>query len=45
LGIGMIVVCSPEIRDELAHELERAGETVIGLGDIVAGERGVEWVG
>jgi phosphoribosylformylglycinamidine cyclo-ligase len=45
LGIGMVVVCAPEVRDELTREFERAGETVIDLGDIVAGERGVEWVG
>src|SRR5262249_31169281 len=45
LGIGLVVVCAPEMRDELARECERAGETVTRLGDIVAGERGVEWVG
>jgi phosphoribosylformylglycinamidine cyclo-ligase len=44
LGIGMVVVCAPEARDALARDLERAGERVVSLGEVVAGERGVEWV-
>ncbi len=44
LGIGMVVVCAPGMRDALARDLERAGETVVSLGEVVAGERGVEWV-
>jgi phosphoribosylformylglycinamidine cyclo-ligase len=44
LGIGMVVVCSPEEVEGLARDLERAGETVVSLGEVVAGERGVEWV-
>jgi phosphoribosylformylglycinamidine cyclo-ligase len=44
LGIGMVVVCAPGIREALARDLERAGETVVSLGEVVAGERGVDWV-
>ena len=44
LGIGMIVVCAPGDGDALARDLQSAGETVVSLGEVVAGERGVEWV-
>ena len=30
--------------DALAQDLQAAGETVVSLGDVVVGERGVEWV-
>ncbi|HYM80088.1 MAG TPA: phosphoribosylformylglycinamidine cyclo-ligase [Candidatus Limnocylindria bacterium] len=43
LGIGMIVVCDSAQADALAARLEGAGERVYALGDVVAGERGVEW--
>lgn len=44
LGIGMVVVCAPSDGDALVRDLQRAGETVVSLGEIVPGERGVEWV-
>jgi len=44
LGMGMIVVCAPEDSDGLTRDLQRAGETVVSLGEVVQGERGVEWV-
>ena len=44
LGIGMVVVCAPQDSDALARDLQGAGETVVSLGEVVAGERGVEWV-
>jgi phosphoribosylformylglycinamidine cyclo-ligase len=44
LGIGMVVVCAPRDGDALARDLQAAGETVVSLGEVVAGERGVEWV-
>jgi phosphoribosylformylglycinamidine cyclo-ligase len=44
LGIGMVVVCAPGTEAALARELERAGEGVVRLGEVVSGERGVEWV-
>ena len=44
LGIGMVVVCAPGRCDALARDLQGAGETVVRLGEVVAGERGVEWV-
>jgi len=44
LGIGMVVVCAPGEAKGLARDLKRAGETVVSLGEVVAGERGVEWV-
>jgi phosphoribosylformylglycinamidine cyclo-ligase len=44
LGIGMVVGCAPGNCDALALDLQGAGETVVSLGEVVAGERGVEWV-
>ncbi len=44
LGIGMVVVCAPGDSDALARELQNAGETVVSLGEVVQGERGVDWV-
>jgi phosphoribosylformylglycinamidine cyclo-ligase len=44
MGIGYVVVVSPERADQAAATLRRAGETVHALGEIVAGERGVELV-
>ena len=44
LGIGMIVVCAPDACDALAAELVRAGETVWTIGEVRAGDRGVEWI-
>ena len=43
LGVGMVVVCAPEEAGRLASDLDRAGERVIRLGSVHAGERGVEW--
>jgi phosphoribosylformylglycinamidine cyclo-ligase len=43
LGVGMVVVCAPEEADRLAGDLERAGERVVRLGSVRAGERRVEW--
>lgn len=44
LGIGMVVVCAPADSDALVRDLQRAGETVVSLGEVIPGERGVEWV-
>jgi phosphoribosylformylglycinamidine cyclo-ligase len=44
LGIGMVVVCAPGDSDALARDLQSAGEAVIDLGEVVQGERGVDWV-
>jgi phosphoribosylformylglycinamidine cyclo-ligase len=44
LGIGMVVVCAPGEGDALVRDLERSGEAVFRLGEVVAGGRGVEWV-
>jgi len=44
LGIGMVVVCAPADCDALARDLQGAGETVVRLGEVTAGDRGVEWV-
>lgn len=43
LGIGMVVVTSPEHSDEVQQALRDAGETVWSIGSVIAGERGVEW--
>jgi hypothetical protein len=40
----MVVVCAPQDCDALARDLQVAGETVVSLGEVVQGERGVEWV-
>jgi phosphoribosylformylglycinamidine cyclo-ligase len=44
LGIGMVVVCAAEAAASLARELECSGERAFVLGEIRAGERGVEWM-
>jgi len=43
LGVGMVVVVAPGDADAVGAALARAGETVWSLGEVVAGERGVEW--
>ena len=43
LGLGMIVVCAPTEAPALAADLERSGETVWRLGELIAGPRGVAW--
>ncbi len=44
LGIGMVVVCSGAAAPGLSEDLARAGEQVHRIGEVVAGERGVEWI-
>ncbi len=44
LGGGMVVVCDPAEAARLRRDLEGAGERVYALGDVEAGERGVDWV-
>jgi len=44
LGIGMLAVVEPGEVDAVTRSLTAAGETVWTLGEIVAGDRGVEWV-
>ena len=43
LGVGMVVVVSTADADEVTARLEESGETVWALGEVRAGERGVEW--
>jgi len=43
LGIGMVVVCAPDVAGSLADALRRSGERVEELGHVEEGERGVEW--
>ena len=45
LGIGMVVVCSLAEEETLTADLGRAGESVWRIGEVRAGERGVEWAG
>ncbi len=45
LGIGMAVICSPGQAVELTRACEQAGETVHDIGELIAGERGVDWIG
>ena len=43
LGLGMVLVVSPNEHDAVVAALEESGETVYGIGDVRAGERAVEW--
>ena len=43
LGIGMVVVCDEASAGALAADLARRAETVFRIGEVVAGDRGVEW--
>jgi phosphoribosylformylglycinamidine cyclo-ligase len=44
LGVGLLVVCRAADAASITTALERAGESVHVVGEIVAGARGVEWV-
>jgi len=44
LGVGMVVVVAPERTSEVRAALEAAGETVLPIGDVATGTRGVEWI-
>ena len=44
MGIGYAVVVRPEAATRLAARLTAAGEAVFAIGEIVAGERGVELI-
>ena len=44
MGIGYVLIVDREAADRATHALERAGETVYALGEVVAGARGVEFV-
>jgi phosphoribosylformylglycinamidine cyclo-ligase len=43
LGIGMVAVVDAEDAAPVSRALAAAGETAWAIGDVVAGERGVEW--
>jgi len=45
LGIGMVVVCASGEAESLASDLQRSGESVAAIGEVVVGPRGVEWRG
>ena len=42
MGIGYVIVLPPKDVERATGVLRDAGETVLRLGEIVAGERGVE---
>ena len=44
MGIGYVVVVRPAAADSVRPRLTAAGEEVLVIGEIVAGERGVELV-
>lgn len=44
MGIGYVVIVDRDVAGRATQALERAGETVYALGEIVAGARGVELV-
>ena len=44
LGLGMLAIVEPGEVDAVTRALTAAGETVWTVGDVVAGERGVEWI-
>ena len=43
LGVGMLAIVEPGEADGVARALAAAGETVWKVGEVVAGERAVEW--
>ena len=43
LGLGMLAIVDPGEADGVQHALDAAGETVWSVGEVMAGERGVEW--
>jgi phosphoribosylformylglycinamidine cyclo-ligase len=45
MGIGYVVVVRPAVADTVSARLRDAGEEVFAIGEVVAGERGVELVG
>jgi phosphoribosylformylglycinamidine cyclo-ligase len=45
MGIGYVVVVRPAVADSVSARLREAGEEVFLIGEVVAGERGVELVG
>ncbi len=45
MGIGYVVVVRPAVADSVSARLAAAGEEVFVIGDVVAGERGVELAG
>jgi phosphoribosylformylglycinamidine cyclo-ligase len=45
LGVGYVVIVRAADADRARRALEGAGETVTPIGEIVAGERGVEMAG
>jgi phosphoribosylformylglycinamidine cyclo-ligase len=44
MGIGFVVIVPPGAAESAARTLRGAGEQVARLGEIIAGERGVELV-
>jgi phosphoribosylformylglycinamidine cyclo-ligase len=44
LGVGMVACVAPAEADGVAAALRAAGERVFVVGEVVPGERGVEWV-
>jgi phosphoribosylformylglycinamidine cyclo-ligase len=45
MGIGYVVVVRPGVVDAVSARLRAAGEQVFAIGEVVAGEQGVELVG
>jgi phosphoribosylformylglycinamidine cyclo-ligase len=43
LGLGLLAVVARQAAGSVSAELTAAGETVWAVGEVVAGERGVEW--
>jgi phosphoribosylformylglycinamidine cyclo-ligase len=44
MGIGYVIVVRPTAADSVRTRLAAAGEEVLVLGEIVAGQRGVELI-
>jgi phosphoribosylformylglycinamidine cyclo-ligase len=44
LGVGLVAVVAPGEAAAVERDLASAGETVWRIGEVVAGERGVDWV-
>ena len=41
MGVGMVIVCSPENRDSIKSQLEANGDTCYEIGEVVSGDKSV----
>jgi len=44
MGIGMVVILAPDAVDVALESLEASGESIYRIGEVIAGEKGVQGV-